>query len=143
MGARAVRPARLALDPEPVLGAAVVGAEDDDMLAHLLGKLPFDLLACWAVGDVGAGLCQELVGDHAALVGDRVEGVGVFVDLYLGVAAAMVPAELLGEKGAQVEGVQMLFDLYAVERGGHGHSSSGPIRPSEQMTRGSRLSASP
>ena len=69
MGARAFRPARFAFDPQPVLGAAVVGGEDDDMFSHLLGDLSFDLLAGGMVGKVGAGLGEIPVGDHAALCG--------------------------------------------------------------------------
>ena len=65
-----IRPARFALDPEPILSAAVVWAEDDDMLPHLFGEGPLDLLAGGAVGEVIAGLGKILVGDHAALVGD-------------------------------------------------------------------------
>ena len=126
MGARAVRPARFAFDPQPVLGAAVVGAEDDDMLAHLLGDPSFDLLAGGAVGKVDAGLGEILVGDHAALVGYGLEGVGAIFDGNFSVAAAVVPAKLLGKEGAQIEVIQVLFDAGAVE--GVGMVSLPPAR---------------
>ncbi len=51
VGARAVGAARFAFDPEPVLGATVVGAEDDDVLARLFGDGSLDLLAGGAVGE--------------------------------------------------------------------------------------------
>ena len=136
-------PARFTFDPQPVLGAVVMGGEDDDMFAHLLGDPSFDLLARGMVGNLIAGLGEILVGDHAALVGYGLEGVGAVFNGNFGVGAAVIPAKLLGKEGAQIEVIQVLFDLGAVENGGHGQSSSGPMRPSEQMIRGSRRSCSP
>ena len=98
MGARAVRPARFTFDPQPVLGAAVVGGEDDDMFSHLLGDPSFDLLAGGMVGEVGAGLGEIPVGDHTAFVGDGLEGVGAVFNSNFGVAAAVIPAKLLSKE---------------------------------------------
>ena len=78
------------------------------------------------VGKVVAGLGEILVGDHTALVGDGLEGVGAVFDGNFGVAAAVVPAKLLGKEGAQVEVIQVLFDLGAVE--GVGMVSLPPAR---------------
>ena len=98
MGARAVRPARFTFDPQPVLGAAVVVGEYDDMFAHLLSDPSFDLLAGGMVGEVFAGLGEILVGDHTALVGDGLEGVGAVFNSNFGVAAAVIPAKLLSKE---------------------------------------------
>ena len=120
-----------------------MGAKDDEVLTDLFGDCSFDLLAGGVVRKVGAGLGEIEVDDKTPLLGDGLEGVSAIFDGYLSVAAAEIPAKLLGKEGAQVEVVEMLFDAGAVEGREHGQFSSGPMRPSEQMIRGSRRSCSP
>ena len=85
------------------------------MFVRVLGNLPLDLLPCGVVRQ-RLPASDALVGDEAALLGDRLEREGRLADDGGRVGAAVVPAELVYEQGAQVECLQQLPDGGSVQR---------------------------
>ena len=71
------------------------------------------------------------------LWGDGLEGKRAVDNGDLRVAATMIPAKFLNEKRSEIKVPQMLPDLAPVKGRRHSQAPSWPIRPSEQMIRGS------
>ena len=114
-----------------------MGGVDDNVFADGLGDGLLDLLPCGMVREGCVRIRDVLVGDHAALVGDGLEGKRAVGNGDFRVAATVIPAKFLDEKRSEIKVLQMLPDLAPVEGGRHSQAPSWPIRPSEQMILGS------
>ena len=112
------RPGRLtwlAPDPLPDLPVVVVRDVDDEVFVNGLGDGSFDLVAGGLIGEGAGRIRPVLVDDHAALLGDGLEGKGSACGGYFQVFAAVVPAEFVDEQGLQGEILQMVSDFLSVE----------------------------
>ena len=106
---------RLALDPLPDLPVVVMRGADDEVLVNGLGDDSLDLLAGGLIGEGAGRIRPVLVDDHAALLGDGLEGEGFACSFGLQVFAAVVPAEFVDEQGLQGEISQVFSDAGSVE----------------------------
>ncbi len=134
---RSVRSAGLAFHPLPILRTSVVWRIDDDVFANGLGDGLLDLLAGWVIGESLVRIRDVLVGDHAALVGEGFKGEGTARHCDFGGRAPVVPAKFLDKQGLQLESLQSCLHPLSVEVGWHSQLPAFPIRPIEQMIRGS------
>ena len=102
--------AGLALDPLPDLERPGGVGVDDEVLVGRLGDLAVDLAAHRVIGNAVVGIRGGDVGDHAALLGDRGQGVGPVVHRDFKDRAVAVPAKLLDKELGEVEVLQALSD---------------------------------
>ena len=110
---------RFALDPLPVLRAAVVRGVHDEVLADGPGDGLLDLLAGGVVGKRFVRVGGVPIGDHPALVSDGFKHEPAARGLDLDVSAAVVPAEVFDEQTAQIAIVQTALDGGPVESDRH------------------------
>ena len=107
--------AGFALDPLPVLHAPVGRDVDDQVFADGLGNGFFDFLTGGMVREGVVRIGNVLIDNQAAFVGEGFEHERLACDGNFYVLAAVVPAKLFDEQGAEVEVLQVASDFFSVE----------------------------
>lgn len=95
--------ARLAFDPLPDLRGLRGVGENDKMFMRGLGNLLFNFPAHGVFRQMLSCGNGTAVGDHAALLGDRLKCVRLAGELDFERRLVMIPAEFVNEQGAEVE----------------------------------------
>ena len=107
--------AGFALDPLPVLHAPVGRGVDDQVFTDGLGNGLFDFLTGGMVREGVVRISDVLVDNQAAFVDEGFEHERLACDGNFYVLAAVVPAKLFDEQGAEVTVLQVASDFFSVE----------------------------